>query len=99
MKYQWVANTLITICRLHRVMIRVITVLSKETLDTTEEKENICGPRSLCSQETRYTRTIFCHFNKGNNFFDTVVSRYLEVQGTLLNTSRYPYLDISDLQK
>ena len=28
----------------------------------------------------------------------TVDSRYLEVQGTLWNTSRYPYLDISDLQ-
>ena len=26
-------------------------------------------------------------------------SRYLEVQGTLWNASRYPYLDISDLQK
>ena len=25
-------------------------------------------------------------------------SRYLEVQGTLWNTSRYPYFDISDLQ-
>ena len=29
------------------------------------------------------------------NTFD---SRYLEFQGTLWNTSRYPYLDISDLQ-
>ena len=28
----------------------------------------------------------------------TVDSRYLELQGTLWNTSRYPYLDISDLQ-
>ena len=28
----------------------------------------------------------------------TVDSRYLEFQGTLLNTSRYPYLDILDLQ-
>ena len=28
----------------------------------------------------------------------TVYSRYLEVQGTLWNTSRYLYLDISDLQ-
>ena len=28
----------------------------------------------------------------------TVKSRYLEFQGTLWNTSRYPYLDISDLQ-
>ena len=27
-----------------------------------------------------------------------VNSRYLEFQGTLWNTSRYPYLDISDLQ-
>ena len=29
----------------------------------------------------------------------TVDSRYLEFQGTLWNTSRYPYLDISDLRK
>ena len=29
---------------------------------------------------------------------DTVDSRYLEVQGTLWNTKRYPYIDISDLQ-
>ena len=27
----------------------------------------------------------------------TVDSRYLEIEGTLLNTSRYPYFDISDL--
>ena len=29
---------------------------------------------------------------------NTVDSRYLEIQGTLLNSSRYPYFDISDLQ-
>ena len=29
---------------------------------------------------------------------NTVDSRYLELQGTLKNTSRYPYFDISDLQ-
>ena len=28
----------------------------------------------------------------------TVDSRYLEVKGTLWNTSRYPYFNISDLQ-
>ena len=28
---------------------------------------------------------------------NTVVSRYLEIEGTLRNTSRYPYFDISDL--
>ena len=28
----------------------------------------------------------------------TVDSRYLEIKGTLWNTSRYPYFDISDLQ-
>ena len=32
---------------------------------------------------------------KGQDIVDT---RYLEVQGTLLNSSGYPYLDISDLQ-
>ena len=29
---------------------------------------------------------------------NTVDSRYLEFQGTVWNTSRYPYFDISDLQ-
>ena len=29
---------------------------------------------------------------------NTADSRYLEVEETLLNTSRYPYFDISDLQ-
>ena len=28
----------------------------------------------------------------------TVDSRYLELQGTLWNSSRYPYFDISDLR-
>ena len=28
---------------------------------------------------------------------NTVDSRYLEVEGTLWNTSRYPYFDISDV--
>ena len=27
----------------------------------------------------------------------TVVSRYLEIEGTFKNTSRYPFFDISDL--
>ena len=35
---------------------------------------------------------------KVNLYRFTVDSRYLEFQGTLWNTSRYPYLDISDLQ-
>ena len=29
---------------------------------------------------------------------NTVDSRYLELQGTLWNSSRYPYFDISDLR-
>ena len=29
---------------------------------------------------------------------DTVDSRYLELEGTLWNTSKYPYFDISDFQ-
>ena len=31
-------------------------------------------------------------------YSNTVDSRYLELQGTLWNTSRYPYFDISDLR-
>ena len=31
------------------------------------------------------------------SFYYTVDSRYLEIEGTLKNTSRYPYFHISDL--
>ena len=31
-------------------------------------------------------------------FLNTVDSRYLEVEGTIRNISRYPYFDISDFQ-
>ena len=37
--------------------------------------------------------TLYVHL-----YINTVDSRYLEVEGTLWNTSRYPYFDISDLQ-
>ena len=30
-------------------------------------------------------------------YLGTVDSRYLEIEGTLRNSSRYPYFDISDL--
>ena len=30
-------------------------------------------------------------------YADTVDSRYLEIEGTLRNSSKYPYFDISDL--
>ena len=35
--------------------------------------------------------------DQGNNDTCTVDSRYLEIEGTLKNSSRYPYFDISDL--
>ena len=38
------------------------------------------------------------HFLSSNVQKNTVDSRYLELQGTLWNTSRYPYFDISDLR-
>ena len=40
-------------------------------------------------EKTMITRTLIA---------STVNSRYLEFQGTLWNTSGYPYFDISDLQ-
>ena len=43
-----------------------------------------------------FQRTSFKSLQQENII--TVDSRYLEFQGTLLNTSRYPYFDISDLQ-
>ena len=32
-----------------------------------------------------------------HHFWTTVDSRYLEIEGNLKNTLRYPYFDISDL--
>ena len=39
----------------------------------------------------------FCHFSNFS-LINTVDSRYIEVEGILWNTSRYPYFDISDFQ-
>ena len=48
---------------------------------------------SLVKMGKRVKRGISsCHHNY------TVDSRYLEVQGTLWNISRFPYIDISDMQ-
>ena len=35
-------------------------------------------------------------YNENGKFQYTVDSRYLEIEGTLKNSSRYPYFDISD---
>ena len=40
---------------------------------------------------------VLIYGKKSNNSY-TVNSRSLKVQGPLLNTPRYPYLNISDLQ-
>ena len=37
-------------------------------------------------------------FSMLNVQWNTVDSLYIEVEGTLCNTSRYPYFDISDVQ-
>ena len=42
--------------------------------------------------------SIMGHLVTTPTFAHTVNSRYLEVEGTLSNTSRYPYFDISDVQ-
>ena len=42
----------------------------------------------------RVKKNLYLLFEK-----DTVNSRYLEVEGTRWNTSRYPYFHISDVQK
>ena len=42
--------------------------------------------------------SMFHRKNWGIMYEDTVDCRYLEVKETLLNTSWYPYFDISDLQ-
>ena len=42
--------------------------------------------------------TIILHVQASSDKENIVDSPYLEFQGTLWNTLRYPYLDISDLQ-
>ena len=51
----------------------------------------------LCFQQSQDVAFIWSAPNKKVPS-NTVDSRYLELQWTLKNTSRYPYFDISDLQ-
>ena len=48
--------------------------------------------RTLVRREAKPIETVACPIS-------TVNSRYLEFQGTHWNTSRYPYLDISELRE
>ena len=50
---------------------------------------------SFYHRGTTYLLFHYLFVTSNNNA--TVDSRYLEIEGTLLNTSRYPYFDISDL--
>ena len=67
-------------------------------------------PTGCCiAKQARLNITLLCPvFRAGGGFFwmlkrslrhalYTVDSRYLEIEGTIINTSRYPYCDISDL--
>ena len=53
---------------------------------------------SACEPMTLSLDRIHVKLLVTGTYFYTVDSRYLEIQGTLWNTSRCPYLDISDLQ-
>ena len=44
------------------------------------------------------SRFIFSEKKKKKNIYIYTVDCYLEFEGTLWNTSRYPHIDISDLQ-
>ena len=44
-----------------------------------------------------YDVTLLLDFVSHGNNVITVDSRYLEIEGTIINSSRYPYFDISDL--
>ena len=65
---------------------------------TSRKKESFCTQFSLFQSITDPT-----HFTEHSSSFigillvSTVDSRYLEIEGTLKNSSRYPYFDISDL--
>ena len=63
------------------------TVINTQLFGTTP-LSNIFSWFQRCS--SHWSFTVYCTY--------TVDSRYLEVEGTLSNTSRYPYFDISDVQ-
>ena len=65
-----------------------------------KERFQLCLSTNPYSDEDEIQDTVLSQKRKwGNGIITrTVDSRYLEFQGTLWNTSRYPYLDISDLQ-
>ena len=49
-----------------------------------------------CADLVRYVDRLWIIYIVFTNN-STVDSRYLEIEGTIKNTSRYPYFDISDL--
>ena len=62
--------------------------------------------RNSCSHATQHSSMIqnkarifqlYFGYVSFDIYQDTVDSRYLEIEGTLRNSSRYPYFDISDL--
>ena len=63
---------------------------------------NSADPDQVTSEEANWSGSALFGIQYVNLYqqpgSSTVNSRYLEVQGTLWNTSRYQYLDISDLQ-
>ena len=60
-------------------------------LDTGRPVHYYTSDKSICHFVILCLSSLFCHF------YSTVDSRYLEIEGTLRNSSRYPYFDISDL--
>ena len=57
------------------------------------------GVRAVCMRSKSVNlRDTTYYWLQLNPCLNTVDSRYLEVEATLWNTSRYPYFDISDFQ-
>ena len=55
-------------------------------------------PDHCLSITFHYLRCLLVQESAEPDIEHTVDSRYLDVEGTRLNTSRYPYFDISDVQ-
>ena len=81
----------------HSEQDSLIRIFTECTLNSQSCKVSSCGQRWLWS-EWAYAQADLSlrrvHITQGT----IVDSRYLEFQGTLWDTSRYPYLDISYLQ-
>ena len=93
--------------------IRILCIESAKTVNEMTVNELVklttlwtTGPRMIFCQCAGWSESVYFCMSKGTLFalhgpyvvFDIQSTLVISVQGTLWNTSRYPYMDKSDLQ-